>query len=163
MLKALPAFFQKAVPIRHLTYNEWHRLYTLSRQTRPAVWDMTPDQFRKRILCETSPLCRSIQLCDPFEDTIVATCFLDSTLLHSPIGSRPVPYVTQLNRDLRNAYRGTGSLLLDCLLEKTSELYLKPANKELEQMYKRLGFFPTLFTGVGNPYFPIYGKSLPHD
>ena len=166
MLKAFPvvSLTRKAVAIGNLSAAEWLRLYELSRQTRPAVWVMTPDQYRRRILKDTSPHCSSIQLLDPTTDTILAACFLNPTLLHSPSGSRRVPYITQLNRDLScESYRGTGSLLLDTVLEGTgSSVYLKPANRELEKMYQGLGFVPTDYTGAGNPWFPIYSKSVPH-
>ena len=157
MLKAFPAFSRKAVAIGHLSAPEWFRLYDLSRQTRPTVWSISPETFRSRIRNDTSPFCKSIQLLDSSE-TIIAACFLDSTLLHSPNGSRRVPYITQLNRDLKESYRGTGSLLLDAVLEGVGEVYLKPANRQLETMYKNLGFVRTDLSGVGNPYFPIYGK-----
>jgi hypothetical protein len=143
--------------INDLSPQEWDRIIYLSKQTRHHIRHIDDKNLYKIYYGRYSELCKNYQLYDE-EDNMIANCFVDRVKLHNDEITFTGNYLTGLNRDLDNKYRGTGSMFLDIILNKYNLMYLKPANEKLETMYKNLGFFPTNLKGIGNCRFPIYCK-----
>ncbi len=148
--------------INDLSRNEWDRIIDLSKPTRHNIRHVDNNDLFKIYYGRYSELCKNYQLYDK-EDNMIANCFVDRVNLHNDELAIKANYLTGLNRDLDNKYKGTGSTFLNIILDKYNLMYLKPANERLETMYLNMGFFPTNLKGIGNCKFPIYCKYTNYD
>lgn len=137
-----------------LSKYELDRIIYLSKQCR------NNDMIVKKIE-NYSPNCINYQL--KYNDQIIANCFVDKIKLYNEDNEIDCNYLTELNRDFDSNYKGLGINLVNRILYYNNTIYLKPANRRLEEMYKCNGFRETKLSGIGNIYFPIYVKFIKDD
>jgi len=142
--------------ISEINKNEWDRIIYLSKQTRHYIREIDDQNLSKIYYGKYSDVCKNYQLY--YGDKMIANCFVDRVNLYNDEFSITTNYLTGLNRDLDSEYKGIGNLFLKIMLYNYKLIYLKPANKPLEDMYINLGFFATNLKGIGNCRFPIYTK-----
>lgn len=142
--------------INDLKKYEWDRIIYLSKQTRHHIRNIDDTDLFKIYYGRYSDLCKNYQIYD--NNKMIANCFIDRVKLFNNDSTFISNYLTGLNRDLDSKYKGIGSLFLNIILTHKKLVYLKPANENLEIMYKSLNFIPTNLKGIGNCRFPIYVK-----
>ena len=142
--------------INEINKYEWNRIIYLSKQTRYHIRNIEDNDLYKIYYGRYSDLCKNYQIYE--DDKMIANCFIDRVKLFNNDTIVISNYLTGLNRDLDDKYKGIGTLFLNMILNNKKLVYLKPANENLEIMYKKLDFIPTNLKGIGNCRFPIYVK-----
>jgi hypothetical protein len=144
--------------IKELSNEEWKQIIQLSCQTNYKINSIN---MYKILSGKYRDICINHQLV--VNDKIIINCFVNKIKLYEEITNKnreyiEVNYLTSLNRDLDKKYKGIGSIFLEHILNKYQNIYLKPANNELNEYYKKLEFKPTNLKGIGNCIYPIYNK-----